>query len=162
VRLRRDSPRILAACLLLATAQIAVQAQAQVLGAAGVALAPSREPHDILVMLRLPPEHMRPNTLYGGDYGEDPSTRKARRRQAQRIAQRHGLELIEGTWLMPLLALDCFVMRVHDGRSVEDAAGAVSREPLVAWSQPVNTFHARGNPIRFRNPRWRRQQKQGG
>jgi hypothetical protein len=146
---------------LLATTPVAAQAKAQVLGAGGVALAPSLEPHDILVMLRLPPEHVRPNTLYGDDYGGDPSTRKARRRQAQRIAQRHGLELIEDAWPMPLLALDCFVMRTHDGRSVEAAAAAVSREPLVAWSQPVNTFHARGNPIRFRNPRWRRQQRPG-
>jgi hypothetical protein len=119
------------------------------LGAAGVALAPAVQPHDILVMLRLPPEHVRPDAAYGGDYGEDPSTRKARRRQAQRIAERHGLELIEDAWPMPLLALDCFVMRIHDARSAAAAAADVSREPLVAWSQPMNTFHGRGNPSRL-------------
>jgi hypothetical protein len=111
-------------------------------------LAASAGPHDILVMLRMSPEHARPNAFYGGDYG-DPAARNARRRQAQAIAERHGLALVPGGWPMPLMSLDCFVMRARDGRSVEAAAAEVSHEPLVAWSQPVHAYQARGSHIRL-------------
>jgi hypothetical protein len=99
---------------------------------------------EILVMLRLSPDHLRPNAGYGGDYG-DQTARLIRRRLAERIAHRHGLEMVGEGWPMPLVGLDCYQMRVTQGRSAEAAAAEVSREPQVAWAQPVQTFRGAGD-----------------
>lgn len=101
--------------------------------------------HQILVMLKLSPDHFRPGNSYGGDYG-DQQTQAGRRRLAERIAHRHGLSLSGDGWPMPLVGLDCYVMTVPDGRAVDTAIADVARDPLVAWSQPVNRFDARGAP----------------
>jgi hypothetical protein len=94
----------------------------------------------ILVMLRLPPPHYRPNAAYGGDYG-DSLTRGARRHLAGRIARSHGLTL-DDNWPMPLIGLDCFVMTVPEGQTAEAAAAFVSHDPAVAWSQPMHLYQA--------------------
>ena len=49
--------------------------------------APRSDEREILVMLRIPPDHFRPNATYGGDYG-DQFTITSRRRldREQRIA----------------------------------------------------------------------------
>ena len=112
------------------------------------ALRPTSAPADqggreILVMLRLSPDHHRPDASYGGGYGDQTSNRM-RFRRAQEIARRHGLELVGDGWPMPLIGYDCFVMHVRDGRTLEAATAEVSRDPLVAWSQPVQQFKAQG------------------
>jgi hypothetical protein len=94
----------------------------------------------ILVMVRHPPEHFRPNGAYGGGYG-DALARSARERLARRIARAHGLALIEA-WPMPMIGLDCFVMAVPDGTSPASAAEQVSHDAEVAWSQPVEIYQA--------------------
>ena len=104
----------------------------------------SGEQHDsrqILVMVKMPPAHYRPNSGYGGDYG-DTAGLAARRRVAHGIARRHGLEVVDN-WPMPLLGVDCFVMRVAEGTSVEHAIARVSNERMVAWSQPMNRYVSR-------------------
>lgn len=103
---------------------------------AEVAAAPQR----ILVMLRLPPSHLRPNADYGGAYG-DALGQAARRRLAGALARGHGLAVVDD-WPMPLVGVDCFVFAVPAGRSPEAAAQALSREPAVAWSQPMNLYRA--------------------
>ncbi len=97
----------------------------------------------ILVMLRLSPDHYRPNSSYDGDYG-DQQTGAARRRLAERIAHRHGLNLVGDGWPMPLVGLDCYVMAVPADRTVETVVAQVAQDPLVAWSQPVQEFKAKG------------------
>ncbi len=106
--------------------------------------APAEE-RQILVMLKMPPPHFRPNASYGGGYG-DTSALAARRRVAMGIAKRHGLALVDG-WPMPLVGVDCYVMRVPAGMSIDEAIAQVSKEPLVAWSQPLQRYEARGSPI---------------
>jgi hypothetical protein len=138
VKAGRAPSRALAACLCIVAAPLTAQAQA----AAHAAPLPPLGAHDILVMLRMAPEHARPNVVYSGNY-DDPSLRGVRR-QAQQIAERHRLQLLHDGWPMPLLAVDCFVMRVSDDRSAEAAAADIAHEPLVAWSQPVNAFASRG------------------
>lgn len=98
--------------------------------------------HEILVMLRMPPEHFSPDTSYGGAYGGG-DARGARRRFAQQRAQANGLDLV-GDWPMPLLGLDCYIMRVPDGTTPQDAAAALSQDPGIAWAQPLNTYRAQG------------------
>ena len=91
----------------------------------------------ILVMVRMAPAHFHPGAGYDGDYG-GPQAESARKRLAKRIARRHDLALVDG-WPMPLLDVDCFVMDVR-GRSADAAATEVSRDPAVAWSQPMHLY----------------------
>jgi len=98
---------------------------------------------EILVMLRLAPDHYRPNAAYGGSYGAG-LTASIRRRVAVRIARRNRLKLVGNGWPMPLLGLDCYVMRVPDGTSVAAAIDRVSLDPAVSWSQPMQVYQAQG------------------
>ncbi len=97
----------------------------------------------ILVMLRLPPEHLRPNTDYAGSYGDGIGT-SARRRVAARLARAHGLTLVDN-WPMPLVGVDCFVLAVPAGRSPGELAAVLSADPAVAWSQAMNLYRAQGS-----------------
>jgi len=105
----------------------------------------------ILVMLRLAPDHYRPNAGYGGNYGGG-LTSRIRRRTAEQIARRNRLTLVGDGWPMPLLGLDCYVMRVPDGVSVETAVAAVSRDPAVSWSQPMQVYRAQGGRLAADDP----------
>jgi subtilisin family serine protease len=101
------------------------------------------EDRQILVMLKMPPAHYRPNSSYSGEYG-DAAGRAARERFARRIAQRHGVKLGDG-WAMPLLGVDCFVMIVPPGITLDGVIAAVAREPGVAWAQPMAAYTIAGN-----------------
>jgi hypothetical protein len=122
---------------LVAAAALAVVA----LGAvpAGAALPPAGTADQVLVMLRLPPDHLRPGASYGGDYG-DAAGLAARRRAAADLARRHGLTLLS-EWPMPILGVDCYVM-VPTKASPEAAAAELSRDPRVAWSEPMHLYRA--------------------
>ena len=98
---------------------------------------PSRQ---ILVMVRHPPDHYRPNGDYGGGYG-DQLARSARERLARRIAAAYGLRLVD-EWPMEMIGVDCFVMAVPEGRSTAEAADQVSRDSRVAWTEPVAIYGA--------------------
>lgn len=115
---------------------------------AGEAVA--RESREILVMLRMPAPHYRPNARYGGRY-DDRAAQAARRRVAAEIARDNGLELVEG-WPMPLVAVDCYVMRIPAGRAIDSLIEAISRHPMVAWSQPLNSFETLATPEAPRDP----------
>jgi hypothetical protein len=101
----------------------------------------------ILVMLRLAPPHYRPNSGYGGDYG-DGASRTARRRIALRIAHRNRLDLIDG-WPMPLVGVDCYVMRVPADITIGTAIAQVSKDPSVVWSEQMGAFRTEGE-VHFR------------
>ncbi|WP_176597936.1 S8 family serine peptidase [Sphingobium sp. 15-1] len=92
----------------------------------------------ILVMLRLPPTHFRASGGYGGGYG-DSMGRSQAMRQARRIARDHHLTLVTD-WMMPVIDLDCFVMRLPAGIAPEKMAEEVSQDPAVAWSQPMHDY----------------------
>jgi subtilisin family serine protease len=98
---------------------------------------PSRQ---ILVMLKVPPQHFRPGSAYGGAYG-DTASLAMRKRTAQGLARKNGFTLVDG-WPMPLLGVDCYVMRIADGDSIEAAVERVSRDPNVAWSEPMQLYQA--------------------
>jgi len=109
----------------------------------------------ILVMVRMAPPHFRPNQSYSGAYG-DVTAQAMRHRIASAIARRNGLELLDG-WPMPLLGVDCFVMRVPASRTVEDAIRQTRRDPLVAWSQPMQVYHGHGSAHAPNDPLFRLQ-----
>lgn len=96
----------------------------------------------VLVMLRLPSEHMRPNGGYGADYDNGLGA-AARRRLAARLAREHGLTVVDN-WPMRLLGVDCFVLAVPEGVSPQEAARRLSQDVAVDWAQPVNLYQVRG------------------
>jgi subtilisin family serine protease len=98
----------------------------------------------VLVLLRLPADHLQPRANYAGGYG-DQAGRAARRRVAQRLARQHGLVLLDD-WPMPMLGVDCFIMEAPQGRSAAQAAETLSGEPDVEWAQPSNLYHAQSAP----------------
>ena len=94
-------------------------------------------------MLKVGPQHFRPNNSYGGTYG-DTASLVMRNRTAQSVARKNGFTIVDG-WPMPLLGVDCYVMHVADGESLEAAIARVSRDPRVAWSEPMQLYQARGS-----------------
>ena len=96
----------------------------------------------ILVMLRLPPDHFRPNGSYSGGYG-DATAQSGRERIAKAIARKYGLTVINN-WPMPMIGVDCFVMAVPEGRSTSWAAEQVSHDSNVSWAEPVSLYSSRG------------------
>jgi hypothetical protein len=127
-------------CPAAARAQDEQVAQAQQLG----------EDREILVMLRIPAPHFRPNARYSGRY-DDRAAQAARRRVAGEIARDNGLEIIEG-WPMPLIGVDCYVMRILDQKPLDSVIEQVGKHPMVAWSQRLNNFEALATPARPDDP----------
>ena len=70
----------------------------------------------VLVMLRLPAPHFRPDVSYTGSYDRS-AGRDARRQIAERLANQYGLKIIDG-WPMPALGVDCFVMEAPGNASL--------------------------------------------
>jgi subtilisin family serine protease len=119
-------------------------------GHSAMAAPPSGGDRQILVMLRQPPPHFRPDADYGGGYG-DMLARSARERISRRIARAHRLA-VNGDWPMPLLGVDCFIMTVSDGRTPEEAAAEVSGDPGVEWSQPMHVYRTKNAPAAYNDP----------
>ena len=101
----------------------------------------------VLVMLRLPPQHFRPDASYGGGYLKDGGS-AARRRVAGAIALAHGLRLLD-SWPMPAIGVDCFVMEEAADAPIERVVDALSHDTRVAWAQPLADYHALdgGDPL---------------
>lgn len=103
------------------------------------------ETHQILVLLRQPRPHLRPDADYAGSYG-DPISRTARMRIGKRIARDHRLTLI-GEWPMPLLGIDCLIMAIPDERTPDLAAAEVTHDRDVEWSQPMHRYRTQAGGV---------------
>jgi hypothetical protein len=104
----------------------------------------SAEHAQLLVMLRAPPQHFQPASVYGGSYRSS-SDEAARRRVARQLAREHNLVLIDD-WPMPSLGLDCFVMRAADGASTAALADLLAKDSRVESAQPMQLFHVLAQP----------------
>jgi hypothetical protein len=106
----------------------------------------------ILVMLRLPPSHFRPDASYAGSY-DSHFGRDARRRIAAQLAGEHGLRLVT-EWPMPVLGVDCFVMEVPSDGSPAHVVERLSSDPRIESAQSMNLFHALGqnDPLYYLQP----------
>lgn len=129
---------LLAFCLALAAPQSALAAPTP---------SPDRQ---ILVMVRHPPDHYRPNGAYGGGYGDD-LARSGRERLARRIARAHGLALVDA-WPMPMIGVDCFVMAVPAGRTPEAVIAEIAHDSNVQWAQPNATYETQGGLASHNDP----------
>lgn len=114
---------------------------------------PAGEERRVLVMLRMAPQHFRPDAGYSGGYG-DTQGRSARWRVAARLAHEQGSALVD-EWPMPTLGVDCFVITVPSGETPEGLSSRVARDPDVAWSEPVHTYHGKGEPQAYNDPLFR-------
>jgi len=114
--------------------------------------APAAPIQQVLVMLRMAPQHFRPDG-YGGSYG-DGEGRSARWRIARRLAKEQGVSVAD-EWPMPVLGVDCYLMTVPADRSPEEVAARLGRDPGVSWSEPLHTYHAKGEPIAHNDPLYR-------
>jgi subtilisin family serine protease len=94
--------------------------------------------HEILVMVKHPPDHYRANGAYGGGYGDE-LARSERERLARKIARNYRLTFVD-EWPMAMIGMDCFVMAVPDGRTTAVAAAQVAHDSDVAWAQPVSLY----------------------
>jgi subtilisin family serine protease len=95
-------------------------------------------------MVRLAPDHYRNSGAYGGSYGDE-LAQSARERIARRLARKYGLAVVDN-WPMPMIGVDCFVMKVPEGRSTSEAVETVSRDSSVSWAEPITLYSARGSP----------------
>src|SRR5690348_6872128 len=96
----------------------------------------------LLVMLREPPPHFRPDQNYAGGYDAG-ATSEARRALGTRLAHEYGLALLD-EWPMPALGMDCLVMQAGDAIDARARVRELARDPRVAWTQPMHTFHSLG------------------
>ncbi|NQE50724.1 serine protease [Herbaspirillum rubrisubalbicans] len=102
----------------------------------------ARPARQILVMLHLPAAHFRPDSSYGGGYPNDISSH-ARLTIAQAVADQYHLTLVS-RWPMSTLEVDCFVMTLPDGMSMEDTVKQVSADSRIEWAQEINVFATLG------------------
>lgn len=116
---------------------------------------PGPQSQQVLVLLRMAPDHLRADPNYAGGYGPG-ADRAARRRTANRLAHEHGLTLVTG-WPMPQVGVDCFVMDVPAGQSPAEVAARLSRERDVAWAEPMRLYRAQGKVAAPNDPLFRAQ-----
>jgi subtilisin family serine protease len=104
--------------------------------------APARAAHQVLVMLRMPSPHFRPDGAYGGGYTDD-GTRAARRRVARDLAAAYGLRVVDD-WPMPAIGIDCFVMEDTGSGPVDRLLDTLAHDPRVAWAQAIQEYRGLG------------------
>ena len=102
------------------------------------------EGRSILMMLRQPPPRQRPGGGYAGGYG-DAADRVLALRRARGIARAHALDVVE-VWPMPVLGLECVVLRVPEGVALGVLVARLSAHPDVAWAQPLQMFETQARP----------------
>jgi len=112
--------------------------------AAVSAAADQPAPHrQLLVMLRVPASHFRPDAYAAGSYESAPG-REARHRIARTLAREHGLRLIDD-WPMPALGLDCFVLEAESSESRARAVHSLATDPRVESAQSMQLFRTLGS-----------------
>jgi hypothetical protein len=107
----------------------------------------------LLLMLRVPPPHFRPEAGYGGGYRDAPG-RDARRRVARSLARAHGLRLVDD-WPMPALGLDCFVMEAPRADLRAQLLAQLAADPRVESVEPMQAFRVLaggGDPLAATQP----------
>jgi subtilisin family serine protease len=97
----------------------------------------------VLLMLRTPPTHFRPDTAYLGASYEDAPGHAARRRIARALGESQGLRLRDD-WPMPALHVDCFVLQASDAAAAGRAVDALARDPRVESVEAMQQFRVLG------------------
>ena len=101
-------------------------------------------PQQVLVMLRSPTAHARVDGAYGAAGYGDAARAQSQARVGARIASAHGFTVVT-QWPMPSLGMDCVVLALPPGVSLEASIAALQAHTEVAWAQPMNQFQAQGH-----------------
>jgi len=99
---------------------------------------PKAADREVLVMLRLPPLHFRPDAGYVGGYATQPGS-AARQRTAEALAAQFKLRIRE-SWPMPALGVDCFVMEAPEDLPLGPLIERMALDARVESVQAVNLF----------------------
>lgn len=102
-------------------------------------LSPADTDRQLLVMLRAPPPHFRPDQNYAGRY--DAGDGAGAREVGAQLARTHGLTLLD-EWPMPALGVDCLVMQAPDAVAAHHRLDELAHDPQVAWAQPMHSYHS--------------------
>ena len=128
--------------------------------AAATASEPRSPDREILVMVRHPPDHYRPNGAYGGGYGDDWRAAPASGSRAASLRQ-YGLTSVDD-WPMPMIGVDCFVMAGAGRPLTEPAAAQVSHDPMSPGREPVELYATHGGAAPQRSAVRRRARRRHG
>ncbi len=101
-------------------------------------------PRQVLVMLHSPPAHARVDGSYGAAGYGDAARAQSQARVGARLAAAHGLTVVT-LWALPALGMDCVVLALPPGASLDASIAALQGHAEVAWAQPMNEFHAQGH-----------------
>jgi len=123
------------ALLVLVLSALGFAGRAEGIDAAALPQPAARE---VLVMLRLPALHFRPDGAYVGGYSSRAGSAD-RQRIAEELAARFKLR-IKGSWPMPALGVDCFVMEAPESLPLEPVIERMSLDARVESVQAVNLF----------------------
>ncbi len=102
---------------------------------------------EVLLMLRLPPPHFRPDASYLGSY-DTQFGRVARQRIAADLAARYRLKIVD-SWPMSSLGVDCFVMRAAADVAIGPLVEEMALDSRIESVQSMNLFHllSRDDPL---------------
>ena len=92
----------------------------------------------LLLMLRAPAVHARPDAGYVADYARAPG-HAARARIARRLAEANGL-VVRTDWPMPALGLDCYVLEAPRADALPQAIAVLAQDPRVESVQAMQVF----------------------
>jgi subtilisin family serine protease len=140
----RQTTRRLALGLALGLTALAAWADGDGAAATDTPAVAASAPREVLVMLRTPPAHARVDGSYGGAGYGDAARAQSQARVGARLAAAHGLTVVT-LWAMPALGMDCVVLALPPGASVDASIAALQSHAEVAWAQPMNEFHAQGH-----------------
>ncbi len=132
---------------LLALVCLCVCACAQIEGRTEASTDSGALERQVLVMLRLPAQHFRPDANYAGSLDWRVG-RDGRRQVAEGLASQYGLKVIDG-WPMPALGIDCFVMEAQGNGPLAQIVDRLSRDPRVESAQSMQVFRvlAHNDPL---------------
>jgi len=111
-------------------------------------VAPAGAAQQILVMVRLPPPHYRPDGSYGGGW-KGGAGEAARSRTAEALAAAGHLRILEA-WPMPDIGVECFVMALSPESAAPDqVVRLLAADPRVESVQAMQDFHtlAHNDPL---------------
>jgi subtilisin family serine protease len=97
----------------------------------------------VLVLLRLPAPHFRPDASYTGSYDRG-AGRDVRRQLAEQLATKYGLKIIDG-WPVAALGVDCFVMEASGNVALTQILERLSQDPNVESAQAMQLFRVLGH-----------------
>lgn len=130
--------RAIAASLLLSLAATPSLAQHVEADHQEVHAVEEAEREKVLVMVRQAPNRLRPGASYSSGYGSA-QTKVVRERLGRQLAEQYDLEFVE-LWPMPMLGLDCFVLRVKGGQTMGEAVETLEAHSKVQWAEPMAVY----------------------